>query len=122
MIVGIGIDMVEVARIQTAIERPRSGERLKQKIFTSSEIAYCEGRHNRFESYAARFAAKEATIKAFGRAIAWQEMEVTRGDGPPQLQLTGDAAERAAELGIRRLHLSITHTTATAAAYVIAES
>lgn len=122
MIVGVGIDLVEVARIRAAIERPNTGAKLTRRVFTSGEIAYCERRRNRFESYAARFAAKEAMIKALGQACGWCEMEVVREDGAPSMVLSGRAAERAAGLAIRRIHLSMTHTAVLAAAYVIAES
>jgi len=122
MILGIGIDIVEVERIRAALEQSRTGERFRARVFTPGEVAYCSRRRNAHESYAARFAAKEAMMKAFGRAVGWREIEVVRGEGAPTIRLNGRAAERAAALGIRRIHLSLSHTATLAAAYVITES
>ena len=121
VIVGIGVDLVEVRRIGAALAQARTGERFRTRVFTAGEIAYCERRRNAAESYAARFAAKEAAMKTLGAAFGWCEIEVMRGDGPPTLHLHGRAAERAAQLGIRRLSLSLSHTADLAAAYVVAE-
>jgi holo-[acyl-carrier protein] synthase len=125
MIVGIGIDLVEVRRIRAALENPRTGARFRARVFTSEEISYCSRRRNGHESFAARFAAKEATMKAlghgFGQGIGWREIEVVRGDGPPTVRLSGAAQKYADALGVRRLHLSLTHTADLAVAYVIAE-
>jgi holo-[acyl-carrier protein] synthase len=121
MIHGVGVDITEVARIRTALDNPRTGERFRARVFTAEEIAYCAQRRNGHESFAARFAAKEAMMKALGQAFGWREIEVVRGTGAPTLRLHGRAAAHAAAIGIRRLHLSLSHTTALAIAYVVAE-
>ena len=125
MIVGTGIDMVEVSRIARAIER--FGERFLARIFTADEIRYCDAKRNRVERYAARFAAKEAAMKAIGtglrRGVSWQDFEVSREPGGrPTLVISGKAAEFATALGMRRAALSITHTADQALAQVILES
>lgn len=126
MIVGVGIDIVAVARIRAALERGRIGTRFCTRVFTPEEAAYCAGRHNAYESYAARFAAKEATMKAlgrgFGEGVGWQDIEVARGVGAPTVRLTGGALVRAQALGVSRIHLSLSHAAGLAVAYVIAES
>jgi len=121
MIVGVGVDLVEVERIRAALANPRTGERFKIRVFTAGEIAYCERRRNCCESFAARFAAKEAIVKALGQACNWCEMEIVRADAAPSIRLSGRAAERAAALGATRLHLSLSHTATHAIAYVVAE-
>jgi holo-[acyl-carrier protein] synthase len=121
MILGVGVDIVEVDRIRNALEKPSTGERFRARVFTEAEVAYCARRRHGHESYAARFAAKEAVMKALGRACAWREIEVLRSDGPPTVRLYGNALARAEALGIRRLSLSLSHTTELAIAYVIAE-
>lgn len=122
MIVGVGIDLVDIARIRTALDNPRTGRRFRDRVFTPGEIAYCERRARRFESFAARFAAKEAVIKALGSACGWHDMEVVRADGAPVLRLAGRAAARAADLGVARIHLSLSHSETHATAFVIAET
>lgn len=122
MILGVGVDIIEIERIAAALGRPRTGARFRMRVFTAEEIAYCSRRRNAAESFAARFAAKEAMMKALGRAYAWREIEVRRASGPPTLRLYGRAQERAAALGVHHLHLSLSHTAALAIAYVIAES
>ena len=122
MVLGVGVDIIEVPRIRAALDNPRTGERFRARVFTPAEIAYCARRRNGHESYAARFAAKEAMMKALGAAFGWREIEVTRGDGAPSIRLNGRAATRAAELGVTRIHLSLSHTGAMAIASVIAES
>lgn len=124
MIVGLGVDIAEVPRIQAAIER--HGQPFLRRVFTSNEIAYCERFKNKFERYAGRFAAKEAAMKALGtgwrRGIRWVDLEVVREQsGRPTLALTGEAAKIAAHLGVKRISLSITHTEAQALAQVIFE-
>jgi holo-[acyl-carrier protein] synthase len=126
MIVGIGVDLAEVDRIRDALERPATGERFKNRVYTPEERSYCERRRGKYESYAARFAAKEATMKALGRGwsreVGWTDIEVVRrGGSRPTLRLHGRAAAYAAKLGIRRLHLALTHTAETAMAQVVAE-
>jgi holo-[acyl-carrier protein] synthase len=122
MIVGVGVDIVDVKRIRAALESPRTGERFRARVFTPEEVAYCSQRRSGHESFAARFAAKEAVMKALGHAYGWREIEVTRTDGPPGIRLHGRAREQAAALGIRRISLSLSHTGALAIAHVIAES
>jgi len=122
MILGIGVDITEVGRIRAALANPRTGQRFRDRVFTSEEIAYCSRRRNGHESFAARFAAKEAMMKALGRAFGWREIEVTRGTGPPAIRLHGRAQARAEQLGIRRINLSLSHTAELAIAYVIAEA
>ncbi len=126
MIVGIGVDLAEVDRIREALERPTTGERFRSRVFTTGEQAYCERRRGKFESYAARFAAKEAMMKALGRGwsreVSWTEIEVTRErGGRPRILLHGRTAAYAEKLGIRRISLALTHTANTALAEVIAE-
>jgi len=122
MILGVGVDIIDVERIQAALDHPRTGDRFRVRVFTDREVAYCMRRRHAAESFAARFAAKEAMMKAFGRAYGWREIEVVRGTGAPTLQLHGRAQERAAALGLQRIHLSLSHTATLAIAYVIAES
>jgi holo-[acyl-carrier protein] synthase len=124
MIVGTGIDIAEVPRIREAIER--HGERFLKRIFTEGEIQYCESKANRVERYAARFAAKEAGMKAIGtgwnHGVRWRDIEVARKPGGrPTLQLHGKAAEFAAKLGATNIALSLTHTAEQAFAQVILE-
>jgi len=124
VIVGTGVDLAEVARIQASVER--YGDRFVQRIFTSGEIAYVERKANRFERYAARFAAKEAGMKAIGTGwrlgVTWRDLEVANlPGGRPILKLHGKAAEFAEALGARAIHLSMTHTAQMAMAVVILE-
>jgi holo-[acyl-carrier protein] synthase len=125
MIVGTGIDIVEVPRIGQAIER--FGERFLQRIFTAGEIRYCDSKANRVERYAARFAAKEAAMKALGtgwnHGVRWRDCEVVRQPGGrPSIAFHGKAAEFAAKLGVKNAALSLTHTAEQAMAQVILEN
>ncbi len=125
MIVGTGIDVVEVPRVAAAIAR--FGQRFLQRIYTEGEIRYCEAKANRMERYAARFAAKEAAMKALGtgwnRGVRWRDIEVRRQPGGrPTLVFSGKAAEFAAGLGAVNTALSLTHTAAEAIAQVILEA
>jgi holo-[acyl-carrier protein] synthase len=122
LILGTGVDLIEVARIKAALDNPRTGQRFRQRVFTAGEISYCDGRRTGHESFAARFAAKEAVFKALGRLYGWREVEVRRAKGPPTIELHGRAAERAREIGVQRLHLSLTHTAANAVAFVVLEN
>jgi len=127
MIVGIGVDLAEVDRIRDALERPATGERFRDRVYTPGEQAYCERRRRKYESYAARFAAKEAVMKALGRGwsreIGWTEIEVVRErGGRPTIRLHGKTAAYATRLGVRTLALALTHTAQTAMAHVIAEA
>jgi holo-[acyl-carrier protein] synthase len=127
-IVGTGIDIIEVERVERALTRQATGRRFRQRVFTDREIAYCESREGpRFQSYAARFAAKEAVMKALGtgwnRHVGWGEIEIVRNRGQaPTVMLHGKAAAFAAKANITRFHLSLSHTAKLAIAYVIAES
>ena len=124
MIVGTGVDLCEVARIRSAIER--HGDRFKHRVFTDREIAYAESKANQFERYAARFAAKEAGMKALGTGwrggLGWRDLEVTNlRTGRPTLAFHGKAAEIATKLHVRNIALSLTHTAEQAMALVILE-
>lgn len=125
MIIGTGIDLAEVDRIRAAIER--FGPRFTERIFTPGEIGYVERKANRFERYAARFAAKEAGMKAIGtgwrRGVRWQDFEVVNlPSGRPTLKLHGVAARFAEQLGVRAVSLSLTHTSSVGMAFVILEN
>jgi len=124
MIVAIGIDLVEIARIEEIFLR--RGERFRVRVFTEGEIDYCERRAARFASYAARFAAKEAAMKALGtgwaEGVAWKDIEVfTAPSGAPTLQLHRRALEELEALGASKTHISLTHSTTLAIAQVIFE-
>jgi len=124
MILGTGVDLAEVPRIRAAIER--HGPRFIERIYTSLEIDYVERKANRFERYAARFAAKEAGMKALGTGwkggISWQDFEVANlPSGRPTLRLHGGASRAAQQLGVRQISLSLTHTAELAMAHVILE-
>lgn len=124
MIAGVGVDSVAIERLAAAWRR--SGDRFAERILTAAELTYCRARHRPAESFAARFCAKEAVMKCLGtgwaRGIAFHQIEVRRdGDGAVHVALTGAAAARARELGIRRIHLSLTHTDTTATAFAVAE-
>ena len=125
MILGTGVDIAEVPRIRGSIER--FGDRFLRRIFTTGEIEYCDGKASRFESYAARFAAKEAGMKALGtgwsRGVRWRDIEVVRQKGQrPTIQFHGEAAAIAAKLGTKNVALSITHTSEQALAHIILEN
>src|SRR2546423_10924754 len=125
MIVGTGIDIAEVPRIAQAISR--HGNRFLQRVFTEGEIRYCESKANRVERYAARFAAKEAAMKALGTGwnygVRWRDCEITRmPGGRPTMSFHGKAGEFAAKLGVKNVALSISHTEEQAIAQVILES
>jgi holo-[acyl-carrier protein] synthase len=121
-IVGLGLDATEVPRIAQMLAR--YGDRFRHRVYTEGEIAYCEARQRgAAASYAARFAAKEAGMKAIGtghaRGVIWRELEVVRHGGPPQLQFHGNAARHLARLGANRALLTLTHTADLAIAHVI---
>jgi holo-[acyl-carrier protein] synthase len=124
LIVGIGVDIAEVARIRGAIER--RGEAFLRRIYTPGEIAYCKRFKNKFERYAGRFAVKEAAMKALGtgwsHGVRWVDLEVIREkSGRPTLAIRGEAGEIAARLGVKNIAVSITHTEEQALAQVIFE-
>lgn len=125
MIIGMGVDIAEVARIQGAIER--HGEAFLRRVYTAAERQYCEEFRNKYERYAGRFAAKEAAMKALGmgwrRGVRWVDFEVVReATGRPTIRLDGEARKIADGIGVKRIALSITHTESQALAQVIFES
>jgi holo-[acyl-carrier protein] synthase len=125
MIVGLGVDLAEVSRIEGAIAR--HGRAFLARIFTPGEIRYCESHRHAGERYAARFAAKEAAMKALGtgwrRGVRWVDLEVANlPGGRPTLRLHGRSKELAEGMGVRRIALSITHGAGFALAHVIFES
>jgi holo-[acyl-carrier protein] synthase len=124
MIVGSGIDLIEIGRIQQSLDR--YGQRFLDRVYTAAEQAYCLRKRNAAESLAARFAAKEAGAKALGTGISygvnWLEIEVVREpSGRPTLKFHGRAAQRAAHLGASHAALSITHTGSLSMASVVLE-
>ncbi|HZS72124.1 MAG TPA: holo-ACP synthase [Candidatus Acidoferrum sp.] len=125
MIIGMGVDIAEVERIQAAIEK--YGETFLRRLYTKSERAYCDQFRNRFERYAGRFAAKEAAMKALGtgwrHGVRWVDFEVVReASGRPTIALDGEAKRIAEQMGVRHISLSITHTSSQALAQVIFEN
>jgi holo-[acyl-carrier protein] synthase len=125
MIVGIGIDTLDVARMKRELERAEGA--LKSEIFTPAEVAYCDGKRYPARHYAARFAAKEALLKALGAGRpdqpAWREVEVQNGPaGEPRLLLHGTLRQTAAELGVKRTLVSLSHTAGLAMACCLLES
>jgi holo-[acyl-carrier protein] synthase len=125
VIIGLGIDISEIDRMREAIER--RGQALVKRVFTPAEISYCEQHRDPFERFAARFAAKEAAMKALGtgwrRGVRWVDIEVARmPSGRPELRLHGVAKEIAARMGVGHISLSITHSGNIAFAQVIFES
>lgn len=124
MIIGTGVDLAEVDRIRAAIER--HGARFIERIYTPAEIAYVERKANRYERYAARFAAKEAGMKALGtgwHGVRWRDFEVANlPSGRPTLRFHGAAARIADKLGVKNVAISLTHTATQALAHVILEA
>jgi holo-[acyl-carrier protein] synthase len=125
MIAGIGVDLCEVDRMESAIAR--HGERLLTRIYTEGERAYCESKPNRMERFAGRFAAKEAAMKAIGtgwsRGVGWRDFEVTRSPGgQPVIVFHGVARGIADKLGVTRALVSITHIRSLAMAQVVLEA
>lgn len=125
MIVGLGIDVVEIARIQRILAGPPArAERFLARVFTPSERAYCDPAHDRAARYAARFAAKEAASKALGapRGIGWHDVEVVRApSGAPGLTLSGVAAEEARARGVARVLVTLSHDGGVAVAAAVLE-
>lgn len=124
MIVGLGLDIAEIDRIEAAIVR--HGALIIERLYTPSEAAYCESYRHKFERYAGRFAAKEAAMKALGtgwrRGVRWRDIEVVREpSGKPSLSLKGAAKRIAEELGMKNISLTITHSGNLALAEVIFE-
>ena len=122
VVLGIGIDLVEIVRIKRAIER--WGARFEKRIFTVQEIDYCSQTEIGFQRFAARFAAKEATLKALGTGLVgdmrWHDVEVmSYSSGQPHLQLSGSVANCANQMGVSHMLLSLSHTENYAIANVI---
>jgi holo-[acyl-carrier protein] synthase len=125
LIVGLGVDIAEVARVKAAIER--HGETFLRRLYTPAERQYCERFKNKYERYAGRFAAKEAAMKALGtgwsRGVRWVDVEVVREKGGrPTIKLAGEAGKVAERMGVKNIALSITHTADQAFAQVIFEA
>jgi len=120
-IIGLGLDATEIARIAQTIER--YGDRFLTRIFTEGEIAYCQRKRDAASSFAARFAAKEAGMKALGtghsRGVLWRDIEVVRRHGPPTLRMHGGAAARARALGATGALMTITHSKELAIVHVM---
>lgn len=124
MILGTGTDLIEIERIRASVAR--YGDRFLRRVYTPAEIAYCGRKRNSAESYAARFAAKEAAAKALGTGISqgvgWREIEVLREpSGQPTLRFTGRALARASSMAVRRASLSLSHGRELALAVVLLE-
>ena len=121
-IIGIGIDLVDIERFRTSLERTPS---MRTRLFTDVELAYVAPKSDPVPSLAARFAAREAVMKSLGLglgAFGFHDVWVERAaSGEPSLAITGRALDLAAEAGVQRWHLSLTHSASTAGAYVIAE-
>jgi holo-[acyl-carrier protein] synthase len=125
MIIAIGVDLVEISRIEEVFTR--RGERFRRRVFTEGEISYCERRASKLASYAARFAAKEAVMKALGtgwsEGVGWKDIEVVSGpNGAPTIQLHRSALERMREIGATRALVSLTHSGELAIAQIVLES
>ena len=125
MILGIGVDIVAIERISRSLVE--GDGKFEAQVFTEAERAACAGRADRAQALAARFAAKEAGLKALGtgwaQGLSFQQVEVVDGEGGrPELRLTGAAAERARALGVGHMHVSLTHDLAVAAAVVVLET
>jgi holo-[acyl-carrier protein] synthase len=120
-IIGIGTDATDLPRIADLLER--YGDRFLRRIFTDEEIAYCTQRRDPVPHLAARFAAKEAAMKALGtghaRGVMWKDIEVVRHGGPPRLNLHGGARARADAIGVRQSLLTLTHAETLALAHVM---
>ena len=125
MIVAIGIDLVEISRLEDVLAR--RGERFRARVFTEREIAYCESLGSKFASYAARFAAKEAVMKALGtgwsEGIGWKDIEVASQQGEaPTIKLHNRAHDRMRVIGASKIHLSLTHSGNLAIAQIVLEA
>jgi holo-[acyl-carrier protein] synthase len=124
MIVGIGVDIVDIRRVRGVLER--QGDRFVRRVFTAAEQDYCRAHRDPSPYFAARFAAKEALFKALGtgwaRGVTWRDAEVQRQEsGAPRLMITGCARKLADQQGARRTHVSLSHSEETAIAVVILE-
>jgi holo-[acyl-carrier protein] synthase len=119
-IVGLGVDICEIVRMERAIDRHPT---LLERVFTAEERAYCDSKARPAESYAGRFAAREATIKALGGygGKLWQDISVTRHpSGRPSILLAGNAKRRADALGVAQVLVTFTHEKTNAVAFAMA--
>jgi holo-[acyl-carrier protein] synthase len=119
-VVGLGVDLCEIARMERAISRHPT---FRDRVFTPDEIAYCDSKARPAESYAGRFAAREATIKALGgyRGRRWHDISVTRHpSGAPAIRLEGNAKRRADALGVSEVLVTFTHEKTNAVAFAMA--
>lgn len=120
-ILGLGVDATDIPRLANVYRQ--HGDRFLRRVFTDGEIAYCMRRRDPAPHLAGRFAAKEAAMKALGtghsNGVLWKDIEVVRAGGPPQLQLRGGAARRAAAMNVRKSLLTITHSETIAMAQVL---
>ncbi len=124
MIVGMGVDIIEIRRIRAVLER--QGDRFAGRIFTPAEREYCRAHRDPAPHFAVRFAAKEALFKALGtgwaKGVTWQDVEVVRdGNGAPSLALTGEAGRLTASRQVARIHVSLSHAEDSAVAVVVLE-
>ncbi|MDH5225222.1 MAG: holo-ACP synthase [Actinomycetota bacterium] len=119
-ILGLGVDICEIARMERALGRHST---MRERVFTPAEIAYCDSKARPAESYAGRFAAREATIKALGgyRGKRWQDISVGRAkSGAPSIVLSGHAKARADSLGVTQVLITFTHEKSSAVAFAVA--
>ena len=119
-IVGLGVDICEIARMERALTRHPT---MRERVFTAAEIAYCDSKARPAESFAGRFAAREATIKALGgyRGRGWQDISVGRApSGAPSIELAGNAKLRADALGVSQVLITFTHEKTNAVAFAVA--
>ena len=123
-IIGSGLDATEIARIASTLER--YGKRFVGRVFTDEEVAYCRRKRDTASSFAARFASKEAVMKALGtgiRGVRWRDIEIARKPGgPPTVVLHGTALARAQGLGLDHLAVSLSHSQEYAVAFVVGDS
>jgi holo-[acyl-carrier protein] synthase len=125
VIIGVGVDVIEIGRIEKVLAQ--RGEKFTSKMYTETEVEYCNRHRASAAHFAGRFAAKEAAMKAlgvgWGRNAGWRDIEVTNDErGKPHLGMTGSAAETAQGLGVKRTYVSLSHSRGTACAVVIMES
>ncbi len=124
MIVGLGVDIVDIGRLRKTLER--QGERFLRRIFTAGEQKYCNAHRDPVPYFAARFAAKEALFKALGtgwaQGVSWHDVDVRKEEsGAPMLALSGRADEISKALGTTRIHISLSHAQEAAIAVVVLE-
>lgn len=125
MLVGVGVDLVEISRIGALLRR--HGDRARRRLFTARELSDCEERADPAECLAARFAAKEAALKALGigktAGVKWTDMQICRaGSGLPSLELTGETGQHSQRLGVERIWVSLSHEAGLACALVVLEA